>query len=274
MNQKLNPLQIFLIVLMAAVVLAIIGLAISLFRNASTNPLDIDEPISTLDADTQTSLPIVTPEPTPIPPRIESFNGSFEIIDTGTCVELSWNISGEVTSIRVQRDGLSLPITSSPEAAIEDCPEGPGVVSYRLQAWDIAGASDTAELSITVLTPTSTPDSPLFGSWLLTFYLDPAGKYLGSQEGVDKTANIDYSGNVSGFAGCNQYTALYTTHNEQEITISSLSRTREICDDLIMENEEIYLSLLLSAANFQLTNGWLEIFDANGVKILVFTPAP
>ena len=80
---------------------------------------------------------------------------------------------------------------------------------------------------------------------------------------------------LSGSAGCNTYQASYNVSGSQ-ISVSGVVTGQVFCDTPpgIMEQEQRYLSLLGSAATYQLSgsgaNATLDIYNAGGEKILSY----
>jgi heat shock protein HslJ len=68
-------------------------------------------------------------------------------------------------------------------------------------------------------------------------------------------------GTVQGFAGCNDYSALYTT-NGSSMSVSGMINTLMSCGNQLDTQERAYLNVLQSAASFQNTGTTLTIRDA------------
>jgi heat shock protein HslJ len=119
---------------------------------------------------------------------------------------------------------------------------------------------------------TSTVD-PLGGtSWvLLSLYGKPpiAGTHI----------TLAFSGGyVSGFAGCNDYFGLdvadkYTVTEDGSLTIPGFAIHLLACStpEGVMDQEDVYCTALRSAVTYRLVENRLEIEDATGDTILVFS---
>jgi len=81
-------------------------------------------------------------------------------------------------------------------------------------------------------------------------------------------------GQVSGFAGCNTYSGSYE-RTTTELTIAALNSTQQNCENPtgIMDQENEYLALLVSAATFSIQDQQLNIFNQSGLMVLVFQSA-
>ncbi len=94
--------------------------------------------------------------------------------------------------------------------------------------------------------------------------------------GLNVTLNFgqgQQQGQVSGSSGCNSYGGKYTTANNT-LKISDVMSTLMACQrDDIMQQEREYVSAIQKAATYKIENGRLEIGDAGGQTILVFTSA-
>ena len=80
---------------------------------------------------------------------------------------------------------------------------------------------------------------------------------------------------VSGSAGCNTYSADYTAVADT-LEYGPARTTRTICDQPagIMEQETTFLSNLAMVATYSVTaDGILEMFDAQGMRLLQFASA-
>jgi len=83
--------------------------------------------------------------------------------------------------------------------------------------------------------------------------------------GTKLTANFDAKGNLSGFAGCNDYNANVTA-TPPEISIGPVASTRKSCSTPagIMTQEAAYLAALNTAATYQIQASKLEFRTASG----------
>lgn len=79
------------------------------------------------------------------------------------------------------------------------------------------------------------------------------------------------NGNISGNAGCNNFTAAYEIKGKQ-ITIGRAATTRKHCaaPDGIMQQEQQYLRALVRAYTYTLKSGSLELRDENGSLLVSY----
>ncbi len=118
----------------------------------------------------------------------------------------------------------------------------------------------------TVLTYMATEPLSLAGqTWIMTFYNNGKGGAVSALAGVNVTADFDEKGNLSGSAGCNNYSSTYETDGDA-ITIGPALTTRKACaePDGIMDQESQYLAAIQNAAVYSIRGNDLELRDADG----------
>lgn len=122
--------------------------------------------------------------------------------------------------------------------------------------------------------PTGSPQDPARGNWTLTSRVDTGGTLVPVIEGSGITARFDPAGGrMTGQAGCNGYSALYTTVGSS-LSIAQVTSTKMACGQPgIMEQESAFLSGLGKVSSFRISGPVLTLFDAGGRAILVFTAA-
>lgn len=93
--------------------------------------------------------------------------------------------------------------------------------------------------------------------WLLERYIDPEDPELELEPvGDDEpTAFFNSDGTLTGFAGCNQYSTTYEIPEANRIEISDrINVGRALCDQEIMDQEALYLELLVLAEEYEVEN--------------------
>ncbi len=92
-------------------------------------------------------------------------------------------------------------------------------------------------------------------------------------DGTQITMNFNAEGQVSGSAGCNNYTATYTAAGGT-LTLSTGASTMMACPDAIMIQEQTYLDALGAVTGYSLDAGQLVIAygDADQTLVLGRTP--
>ena len=102
--------------------------------------------------------------------------------------------------------------------------------------------------------------------------------YNNGKQGVESviaatklTAAFDKDGNLSGFAGCNNYAATYTGASPK-ISIAKVSSTRKECatPNGVMDQESRYLAALSTAATYRIEGSRLELRTASGALAAEF----
>jgi heat shock protein HslJ len=79
-------------------------------------------------------------------------------------------------------------------------------------------------------------------------------------------------GQARGFAGCNSYGGRYEATQEGTLSIPEMAITAMAClsPEGVMDQEQVYVRALGSAATYLVANGHLEIENAAGETVLVF----
>jgi heat shock protein HslJ len=114
----------------------------------------------------------------------------------------------------------------------------------------------------------------IVGLWNLFSYNNGKGGIQTVIIGSTTTADFGADGKLAGSAGCNQYSATYTTSGAMGITITQPASTRMACEDSLMQQETQYLSLLPKAGTYEIAGDQLTLFNSPGTKLLIYTPAP
>jgi polar amino acid transport system substrate-binding protein len=97
----------------------------------------------------------VEPAP-PGAPAISQFSAYPERVDLGRCVQITWDVRGEVTNVRLTRDGVVLWEPAPVRGSIQDCPPGAGTAGYALEA-EGPGGTSRAQRNVAVVAPSPTP---------------------------------------------------------------------------------------------------------------------
>ena len=107
--------------------------------------------------------------------------------------------------------------------------------------------------------------SSLFAGTFIVTHLE--GKAL---EGKDLNIKIDdRNSKISGFAGCNTYSAGYSTA-ENTVTFSHIISTKVLCDDDSMEKERQFLNIFTTTKEFSIKDDTLILY-ADGKELLKAT---
>jgi heat shock protein HslJ len=110
----------------------------------------------------------------------------------------------------------------------------------------------------------------IVGTWKLFSYNNGKGAIQTAITGSVTTAVFGADWNLSGSGGCNQYSAGYTTTAPNGITITQPTTTLMACENTLMQQETQYLSLLPTAAKYEISGDDLTLFNSTGTKILIY----
>jgi heat shock protein HslJ len=133
-------------------------------------------------------------------------------------------------------------------------------------------AGCTSQTATPTPVPTQSPVTQfsIVGVWDLVSYNTGAGGMASVIAGSETNANFGADGKVAGSAGCNQYSAGYTTTTSNGITIGQPTTTLMACESNLMQQETQYLSLLQKAAKYGISADQLTLSDVSGTQILIF----
>jgi heat shock protein HslJ len=83
-------------------------------------------------------------------------------------------------------------------------------------------------------------------------------------------------GKFNGSAGCNNYGGTYTTSPGGGLTLNEIEKNAMLCTEPtgIMEQEEHYFSVLISARRYLTLNEELELLNEDGIAVLKFIRMP
>lgn len=251
-----------------------------------------------------TPTPVMTPVPTPVPTPvktpvpIQSITGSWDLVSynngqggitpvlVGTEItanfEANWIVSGS-TGCNQYSAGYTTTASNGitiaqPIMTLMACPtnvmqQETQYLTNMQKATNFAISGD--QLTLTDLSGTklltykkhvSTP-VPIVGSWNLFSYNNGKGAIETTSTASVTTAIFSSDNKLTGFGGCNQYSATYSASG-QSITISQVASTKMACD--LMQQETQYFSLLPTAATYETSGDQLTIFNSAGTKILIY----
>ena len=215
---------------------------------------------------TATPLPPPTAAPGDHPPVINAFAVNPSRIEPGQCVTVSWSVGGSVARTQLLRDGAIVLDFALPSSSVNDCLNAAGVYTYRIQALAADGRSAFQQASVTV----GSPQSGIVGGWLL---VNINGAVV--IPGTEITAVFGDSGNLSGSSGCNTYTGVYQI-NGTSLTVGGLGGSQQSCSTPagIMDQEQLYLTVLSSAVGFTIEGRQLTIRSSRGQLTFTSMVAP
>lgn len=172
-------------------------------------------------------------------------------------------------------DGDALTIEQVAQTQIACAPRAEAVQAEFLAALAKAAAWTSDGTALSLLDSDGnevlgfTVASPV-GAWRATSFLQ-GDAVSGAIAGTDITATFDADGNLSGSAGCNNYTATFTT-DKSAITITQPASTKKACVDPegVMEQESDYLAALPKAKSFRVEGGTLELLTETGTFVATY----
>ncbi len=111
-------------------------------------------------------------------------------------------------------------------------------------------------------------------SWEATSYNNGRQAVVSLLAASRITAQFSQDGGVAGNAGCNDYRGACTVDAET-IAIGPLRRTRKFCQqpEALMEQEQLYLAALQTAATYRVEGPALELRTADGALAVKFRRA-
>jgi heat shock protein HslJ len=111
-------------------------------------------------------------------------------------------------------------------------------------------------------------------SWRVTGYNNGQGGVVSPIIGAELTATFGADGNLTGLAGCNNYTAPYQIDGSKMV-IGPAAATRKACaqPEGIMDQELQVLTALMTAATYQMRGDLLELRTAEGALAATFETA-
>jgi heat shock protein HslJ len=122
-----------------------------------------------------------------------------------------------------------------------------------------------------VLVYQAAPKDTLSGtSWTATGVNNGKGAVESVAAGTTITATFGADGQLSGSAGCNQYTATFTSA-DGTIVIGPIAGTRMACDPAVSDQETAYLAALDAAATYKVQGSTLELRDDTGAIQVSYT---
>jgi len=185
----------------------------------------------------------------------------------GTCIKVT-DAAGDLWITRPQEiDGFTYEPGFTYELLVEEpsqvreieAPEPSRPRLIRIISKEPAGSSAQAS--------TGRPE----GAWRLAT-VGPSGHGAAEWAASGITADFDLAGGrLSGFAGCNDYSAALAVTGDQ-LAVSAPASTRKMCAPATMELEQEYLRRIAAATAFVVTPGRLELSLADGGG-MAFEPA-
>jgi heat shock protein HslJ len=202
---------------------------------------------------------------------------------TGTSITLNFGSGGVLAgsdgcndySAGYTLDGSSITILQPISTTRKACPEPVMQQSSAYLAalgkaarYAVQGESLTLSDSKGTALATYTAQSQGLGgtSWDVISYNNGQQAVVSVMADTQLTANFGADGNLTGFAGCNDYNATYTVSGTDTIQFGPVASTRKACDQPpgVMDQETQYLAALSTAATYTIDADQLEMRTADG----------
>jgi heat shock protein HslJ len=216
--------------------------------------------------------------------------GGIESVITGTTTtadfQANWKLSGtggcnqynaEYTTTASNGITITQPITTLMACAAPVMQQETQYLALLQQAtkYEISGDQLTLfdKTGTKLLIYKKQVSIPITGTWNLFSYNNGKGAIESTMIGSKTTAVFGSDWKLSGTGGCNQYSAEYTTTASNGITITKPISTMMACENNLMQQETQYLSLLPTAAKYEISGDQLTLFNSGGTKILIYKSA-
>ena len=211
-------------------------------------------------APTATPTPVL-PVETPVPTIL--FSADSAVINEGDCTTLRWQVENvrEVYVYPVGEAWENYP--QAGQGSEEVCPTTTTTYEMRVVLPDSSVQLSQVTVEVKAGNPLAVTSWSLV-SMNVNQVLVP---------GTAITVSFNAAGEVSGDAGCNTYTGVYTVKGDA-LTIGPLTTSRQACDEPIATQETTYLTALQSASTFAISGNQLVIYDARNQEILRYNSAP
>jgi heat shock protein HslJ len=198
-------------------------------------------------------------------PQIARFSVEPAYLSAGECVTARWEISGQVTRVRLLRGGEVWWADAPLIGSLYDCPPGAGQIAYTIEATGPGGTTSTQRTVYIDVIPSTTP-VPLAGTAWQVLAIGgsaPAGPpitVIFEQVARGQSA-------VSGWGSCNSYRAVYQ-QNGSTLNIGSSTVGDKVCAAAASAQEQALLDALRAATSFSRGNGQLVLRDSRGRVVL------
>lgn len=221
--------------------------------------------------------------------RLTSLNGNAPA--PGTTVTANFGEDGRLTGssgcnsyqtpFEVEGNSISVDLIAGTLMA---CPEPIGsqetafltalqtAATYQIQGEELAlqDAAGNVTATFTALKPLTLAGT----SWLVQAYNNGQQAVVSVIIGTELTATFGEDGNLTGTAGCNDYSAPYQVEGDN-ISIGPAAATQMVCAEPegIMEQEQQYLAALQTAATYRFPGDRIELRTAEGSRVATLVAA-
>ena len=99
---------------------------------------------------------VIYVEAAPGAPVIERFTVDPSQINVGQCVDIRWEVKGQIDVVRIYQGGVVIRDNAPVSGTQQECPVGPGTAVYTIEAIG-AGGNSRLQRNVTIVQPTSVP---------------------------------------------------------------------------------------------------------------------
>lgn len=141
--------------------------------------------------------------------------------------------------------------------------------SYAVEGEQLVITNEAGETVVIFMM--AEPKSLTGNLWQVISYNNGKEAVVSVMIGTELNAFFDEDGQLSGSAGCNNYTAAFEI-DDNKISIGPAATTRMLCNDPegIMEQELEYLAALEMAATFNFEDNRLLLLDGEGRRVVIY----
>lgn len=167
---------------------------------------------------------------------------------------------------------------TEPDAGSDDDPESPKPTPMGRNFYLVMALIGVLCLLIIFLnipnTRASAETTLVTTNWTLESYAGASGTLVPVYSGTAVTAQFAKDGIMTGSAGCNRYIATYTI-DDYDLSITSPGLTKMHCTAPgVMNQENAFVSLLPKVTAIRIYGEELNMYNASGRQILVFSAVP
>ena len=203
-----------------------------------------------------------------------TFTGDGKVSGFSGCNQYSGSYTTSGGSISISRPVATTLMACGPAPTLLERVYLKALTSARRYA--ITGSKLTlkSKLGLPVATFAVQPQSLAGTRWTVLSYNNGKQAVVSVMAATTLTANFDANGSLSGFGGCNDYSAEVKT-TPPKITIGPVASTRKSCSTPtgVMNQEAAYLAALDTAATYQIQGSRLELRTAAGAIVADFARA-
>lgn len=202
-----------------------------------------------------------------------SFWADRTTIDQGQCTRLHWSVEN-IQGVWVYPQGERydrFPRVGNDSEQV--CPNRTTTYEMRVLQRDNSTVFRTVTINVNAAATPTPAGNPLAGTnWNIVQFNNGSNAVTTLLTNTHANANFGSGGQLSGNAGCNNFTGSYQV-NGNNISVGQTASQSKLCTDPdgIMDQEHQILTALQSAATFTISGNQLEMRTAGGQIALILT---